>query len=779
MKFAHIIGLLALLIALSLQPLAAQKQPLWQAAEAIRAALFDAQKALLLQDTDAAQTQVADAHRTFDESLSDVFLSTAPDAHALITAQLEAAEVAAQANDASGLALARGQVWTGLLWGGYQGTMQAVTRNEPEAAGDWLLLREFRQTTRFSRPDADASLAVEALSQGDLSADEAVARVRADLLDTYQARLNQDLSAASDAAIQEYTIRQAEHIGLAYGHWRILQPAYEAQLGAEANQQAETAFSQLLAAAYADAAVVAPLVDTVTTKLRYFRAAPLSEAEQQRRAGQLLRFLSLVSIEYDRGVHDGQIVLDFEIQEAVTFLEGALAAFEDVRLPLEARNTDQTAQVEMLLQSLHTDVQAANRKERVAPVATIRDNVNEATTLLTEVMPDDWLNLNANADFDVLATVLDQVMAAVENGQYDMAESARLEAYAIFDLGPEPRLLALRPQMVAQIDGLFWQGYDGQIGLAQAIAVEAPPADIKETRAILDDALTEAQRILGDRPSAPFAIALNAAVIVFREGLEAVVIMVALLASLVGAYKNYRRPMLVGVVLAFIATVITWIIAQQILLAFSRFGERLEAVVSLIAIGVLLLITNWFFHNIYWTDWLARFHRQKKDLLAAGTTGQFLGLMALGFSSVYREGFETVLFLQALVLDAGNWVVLQGVGMGLLGVLVVGYLTFQLQTRLPYKSMLVLTGVLICGVLVIMVGNTAHILQVVNWLSFTPIRGVEVPYWMGLWLGIYPTWEAVGLQLGALAFVVGSYYLAEFQHHRTRTRRTVDASTAG
>jgi high-affinity Fe2+/Pb2+ permease len=147
------------------------------------------------------------------------------------------------------------------------------------------------------------------------------------------------------------------------------------------------------------------------------------------------------------------------------------------------------------------------------------------------------------------------------------------------------------------------------------------------------------------------------------------------MASMVGATLVYRRPMIWGVVAAFVATALTWWVAQVIMTGFSRYGEKLEAVVSLIAIGVLLLITNWFFHKVYWKDWMASFHARKRELLGGAISGQALGFVLLGFTSVYREGFETVLFLQALVLESGIWVVLQGVALGMAGVLGIGYIT--------------------------------------------------------------------------------------------------------
>jgi high-affinity iron transporter len=76
-------------------------------------------------------------------------------------------------------------------------------------------------------------------------------------------------------------------------------------------------------------------------------------------------------------------------------------------------------------------------------------------------------------------------------------------------------------------------------------------------------------------------------------------------------------------------------------------------------------------------------------------------------------------------------------------------------------QMLVITGVMIGGVLLVMMGKTVHVLQVVGWLPTTPIGGLSLPYWAGTWLGTYATWQGVLLQLAAGLFVVGSYYIAE------------------
>jgi high-affinity iron transporter len=215
-------------------------------------------------------------------------------------------------------------------------------------------------------------------------------------------------------------------------------------------------------------------------------------------------------------------------------------------------------------------------------------------------------------------------------------------------------------------------------------------------------------------------------------------------------------------------------VAQTVLTSLAIYGERLEAVVSLVAIAVLLLILNWFYHRVYWQENLQDLHRRKKRILAGAglslAAAQVVGLVALGFSSVYREGFETVLFLQALTLEAGAFTVLQGVALGLAATLLVGLAVVVLERRLPHKKMLIATGLLITWVLIVMVGTTVQTLQKVGWLPVSPVEGLELPYWTGLWLGLYPTWQGLLAQVAAATFVIGSYVLAERLRARRRAR---------
>ena len=137
-----------------------------------------------------------------------------------------------------------------------------------------------------------------------------------------------------------------------------------------------------------------------------------------------------------------------------------------------------------------------------------------------------------------------------------------------------------------------------------------------------------------------------------------------------------------------------------------------------------------------------------------------------------------MLFLQSLQVSAGTATVVEGAALGLALTFAVGAVTFLLQRKLPYKRMLIVTGVMIGFVLVVMVGQTARTMQGVGWLPISPI-GAEPPYWLGVWFGFYPTWETIGAQVVAAVFVIGSYFVAqEMKVKRPGRRARRRAATA-
>jgi high-affinity iron transporter len=273
------------------------------------------------------------------------------------------------------------------------------------------------------------------------------------------------------------------------------------------------------------------------------------------------------------------------------------------------------------------------------------------------------------------------------------------------------------------------------------------------------------------RPNtSPTVAFLDIGVLVFREGLECILVLAAITASMTGAKQAHRRPVAVGAGVAFGATLITWFIAVGIVgsLMDNMPALDLQAATGLLAVIVLLVIMNWFFHKIYWGGWIRAHNRRRKSLLTeepgrpAAQSRLWWGLVLLGFTSLYREGFEVVLFLQSYNLRLGGGVVLKGALLGLSLSAIVAVLTFVLQQRLPYRKMLITTGVLLGVVLLVMVGEQAQEMQLAQWISRTEIPWLvdALPAWLGMWFAVFPTYETLIAQALAALLVVGSYFAA-------------------
>lgn len=274
---------------------------------------------------------------------------------------------------------------------------------------------------------------------------------------------------------------------------------------------------------------------------------------------------------------------------------------------------------------------------------------------------------------------------------------------------------------------------------------------------------------LAHRPGSTAGV-LDIGVLVFREGLECVLVLAAVTASMTKSGRNFRRPVAAGVVVGMMATLGTWFVAIGIVdeLTQNLNALAVQAGTGMLAVIVLLVVMNWFFHRFYWTGWIAHHNKRKQDLLELADgqgTGRMrvtLGMAFLGFTSFYREGVEVVLFLQTYRLKLGGRPVLYGVLLGLFLTSIVAVLTFVAHHKLPYRKMLVLTGVMLGGVLLVMVGEEAQEMQLAHWLPATVVPPLThiIPAWMGLWFSVFPTVETLVAQGIAALLVIGSYFMA-------------------
>ena len=126
--------------------------------------------------------------------------------------------------------------------------------------------------------------------------------------------------------------------------------------------------------------------------------------------------------------------------------------------------------------------------------------------------------------------------------------------------------------------------------------------------------------------------------------------------------------------------------------------------------------------------------------------------------------------MQSLILEAGMRPVLLGLALGGLFIGAVGFAVFSIGAKLPYRKMLVVTGGLVIFVLFTFIGSTVRLFQTIGWLPVHPVPGLELPSWMGVWIGLYPTWEGLLIPFGTFAYVGGMWLLVKFSARRAQER---------
>jgi high-affinity iron transporter len=379
----------------------------------------------------------------------------------------------------------------------------------------------------------------------------------------------------------------------------------------------------------------------------------------------------------------------------------------------------------------------------------------------------------AQEEVDRALVMVDESVEAAEAGDadrgYDLARSAYLDHFELVEIP-----LRLRnPNLVLDLEFAF---ADLRDGIRDGESIGSIQDDAREVRAGLRDVSRELESKGFAAPALAFGFSFT---ILFREGLEAVLLIAVLLGSLEAARAaDYRRPLAWGIAGAVLATAVTFMVTTFLIDIAPVNREVIEAVASLLAVAVLFWVSFWLVSRLEQKRWMEFMRARTSSAIAAGGALAFAGL---GFTAVYREGFETVLFYQTLTLFAAGltlWVVLGAVAaaVALAGV---GYAIFGLGRKLPLKPLLI-GGVSILLLLsVAFAGNAVRALQEVDIVNATPIEGgwARLPIFLAEVTGIHPTKEGIAVQAALLAlYVLGAIYM--FAWRPLRDRRTAGAEAA-
>ncbi|MDB5327844.1 MAG: High-affinity iron transporter, partial [Phycisphaerales bacterium] len=505
----------------------------------------------------------------------------------------------------------------------------------------------------------------------------------------------------------------------------------------------------------------------------------LSDAEKVRRERLLLKLVMLVPREYAPGVRDGKIVVPLEYREAVAFTAQAQQLLGELAPLWLAQSSDKRDALEKAEKHLET---AEATIARIAPADEVEAVMKEAAGVLQNDLGITLARRGTTADIvdEVMLetrSLLNRSLAAALAGNWKEAEQSRLEAYTTYDPELEARLMPRDPQLATDIEHLLLDGLDHP-GVKELLDRRAGQAELEIAYGRVSEGLNKAAVLLKSGVS-PSAAAINAASVVLREGLEGLLVIIAIFAGLRGKENARRRRLFwVGVLGSVVVTALTWILSQTVMTSLRAHGETIAAITGIVAIAVLLLITNWLFQQVYWKQWIT-------TLKATAVEGESIwALLTAGFAVGYREGLETVLFLQSLVLDAGGTPVAAGVAVGSVLLIGLGILSLYVGMKLPYFKLLLITAALIGLVLVTFTGGTVRAMQTVGWLPVHKLTPTSWPIWTGNWLGLYNTWESVLGQAMAITLVLGTWAVARWSAKRKSKQRRaamaacrVDAAT--
>jgi len=345
---------------------------------------------------------------------------------------------------------------------------------------------------------------------------------------------------------------------------------------------------------------------------------------------------------------------------------------------------------------------------------------------------------------DLARTQLEASVSAYRAGDRDEARRLALSAY-LDGFEPLEPLLATHGDLLGRVEGAM--------NAYRAALARAAPAEEVSARAVdVSRLFAEVDAVL-DQPDGDFASALlGAATILLREGLEAMLLVVAMIAFLRKAGRVDVMPYIhAGWTGALAAGVLTWVVATRLIFIGGASRELTEGIGSALAAVVLVSVGLWMHHKSFAGRW-QQYIREK--LSKALTKRSAWALAMLAFVVVYREVFETILFYAALWREAGGRPVLGGLLAGSALLAVIGWSMLRASRRLPIGAFFTWSSVLIAVLAFVLAGKGVAGLQEAGVLSVTPLDGPRI-----VWLGIFPTLEGLVVQaLVLLALAAGFAY---------------------
>jgi len=370
-------------------------------------------------------------------------------------------------------------------------------------------------------------------------------------------------------------------------------------------------------------------------------------------------------------------------------------------------------------------------------------------------------------EFDRSREKIGEALDLYRDGRVKPATRTALSAYLDHFERVEPTLRVVDSDLTLELEDRYAEFREG-------IRDDRGLGDVREAGAEIRTGLREFEGKLESADVGAASLAfVSSFTIIFREGLEAMLVLVALLGFLAAAdQRRYRRPVIAGVAAAALSSLVAFIVLGVLLDAAPFQRELLEAVMTVLAVLLLFAISFWLLRRIEHRQWM-EFIRSR--LWGASARGSVLAVAAVGFTAVFREGFETVLFYQALLFYAQetvSWVV-AGFAAGVAVLAVIGFLLLRVRRRVPVRQVMTAAVAMVMVLSVAFTGNAVNQLQNLDLVSDTSLRDElpRLPVTVADLTGLHPTVESLGAQLG-LALL----YAAGFAFVRLQARREARAA---
>ena len=354
---------------------------------------------------------------------------------------------------------------------------------------------------------------------------------------------------------------------------------------------------------------------------------------------------------------------------------------------------------------------------------------------------------------------------------YTSARSAYLDSYEYVEIP----LRAIAPDFTFEVEYQF-------ATLRNQINDGVPIEDIATTIISLERSLDESERLVsGTGTIAPMIAFISSFSIIFREGLEAVLILGAIITYLEASRNHkFKKYVHYGIGLAIGATAVTWIIASYIIEISGANRELIEAIAALSATAVLFYVSFWILNKIEHKRWMEFVKAKVFQASAAGGTSVFI---MLSFFTVYREGFETVLFYQAMFSFAKYMELYVGLGfiIGLASLFGIYFGFRKLGKRLPLRALFGLTMGIGAYLSIAFLGNAIREFQVLDFIPYTSMLGTvpRLDINVATMTGIYPTLETTVGQIVLLAvYLVASLYVLVLRPKRQKALASMRKSRA-